>query len=107
LTLNSVKDGGIEISLNLPNKPTDIFHVGEPSYDEWPFGTLYKPYAEKLKNGLVEDLTKTPLLDIAEQLQSNLSSASRFVVPGGGTFFYKDPIFNNNGDVLIEAEYDG
>lgn len=107
LTLNSVKEGGVEISLNLPDKPTDIFHVGKPSWDEWPFDNLWPPYGDKMKSNLVADLTKTPLLDVAKELEKNLASASRFVVPGGGTFFYKDPIFNSNGDVLIEAKYNG
>ena len=106
-TLDSVKEGGLKISLNLPSDPSAVFDVGKPSWGEWPFGNLYPPYANDLKNNLVDALTNTPLLDVATQLQTNLTGASRFVVPGGGVFFYKDPIFSESGDLLIEAKYDG
>ena len=43
----------------------------------------------------------------ADDLKDALSSTGGFVVPGGGTFFYKDPIFSKNRDLLISAEYDG
>lgn len=52
-------------------------------------------------------ITTIPLKQVAKELEAALSSTARFVVPGGGTFFYKDPIFNNNRDVMIEAEYNG
>ncbi|RHZ58240.1 uncharacterized protein CDV56_106126 [Aspergillus thermomutatus] len=106
-TLDSVKEGGLRISLNLPSDPSAMFDVGKPSWGEWPFGVVYPPYGEHLRANLVDALVQIPLLDVATQLQTNLTGASRFVIPGGGTFFYKDPIFSESGDLLIEAKYDG
>ena len=106
ITLNSVKDGGLEISLKLPDNQADLFHIGT-EFDEWPFGDVYPPYGEDLKETLATAIDASPLQQVAEELQTTLSSTARFVIPGGGTFFYKDPIFNNNGDVMIEAQYNG
>ncbi|KAH7240280.1 uncharacterized protein BKA55DRAFT_577254 [Fusarium redolens] len=43
--------------------------------------------------------------DTAKQLSDALNGQGRFVFPGGGTFDIKDPIFSNNGDVLIGLSY--
>ncbi|KZF24923.1 hypothetical protein L228DRAFT_280214 [Xylona heveae TC161] len=106
ITLNSVKEGGLEISLNLPDDPNDLFEIS-PYFDDWPFSNIYPPYGEHLKERMQSAITVAPLWEAARELQTALSSTARFVVPGGGTFFYKNPIFNNNGDVMIEAQYNG
>ena len=42
---------------------------------------------------------------VTTNLQSALQSLARFVLPGGQQFFYKNPLFNNNGDLMVEARY--
>ena len=105
ITLNSVREGGLEIKVNLPTDQSSLFHI-DTFYNPWPWDS-YPPYGEHLKQRLADAISAVPLSSIAEKLQKDLSSTARFVVPGGGTFLYKDPIFNNNGDVLIQSEYDG
>lgn len=106
VTLNSVREGGLEISLNLPDNQNDLFKV-EAYSQQWPFNGLWPPYDEKLHGRMTTAITGIPLREVANDLQRSLANSAKFVVPGGGTFFYKDPIFNKHGDVLIEAEYDG
>ncbi|KAK9437401.1 hypothetical protein VB005_08390 [Metarhizium brunneum] len=38
-------------------------------------------------------------------LQSALLNSARFVISGGRDFYHKNPVFNNNGDLLVEARY--
>lgn len=64
---------------------------------------------EKKQNGLADNLKSalqnSALQSVANELQKNLDSAARFVVPGLGVFKYKDPMFNDNGDLFISVEY--
>ncbi|KAF8243632.1 hypothetical protein K440DRAFT_561107, partial [Wilcoxina mikolae CBS 423.85] len=105
VALNSVHEGGLEISLNLPDNPVNSW-VQPPYEDNWPFN-WHEGEADKLKTYLVDGLNNAPFAQAEEQLQNALRSTARFVVPGGGTFFYKNPIFNDNGDLLIEIGYNG
>jgi hypothetical protein len=41
----------------------------------------------------------------AEGLEAALNGQKRFVLPGGGTFDMKSPIFDNKGDLLIGLSY--
>ncbi|KAE8384517.1 hypothetical protein BDV23DRAFT_176994 [Aspergillus alliaceus] len=43
--------------------------------------------------------------DVEGQQINNLNSSARFVVPGQGTFRYSNPMFNDNGDLLIKVDY--
>lgn len=71
------------------------------------FNTLenVKQQFENLKSDLVNKMKNIPFGEAQDQLQKNLDNAARFVVPGGGTFTYKSPMFNNNGDLMIESSY--
>jgi hypothetical protein len=100
-------EGGMEISLNLPDNPGDIFNTGKPYFDEWPFEVLGDSYGDSVRAWMKKTVSATPLGQVAQDVQTKLATTARFVVPGGGTFFYKDPIFNNNGDVMIESRYNG
>jgi hypothetical protein len=100
-------EGGLEISLNLPSNTGDVFVTPEPYFDEWPFPNLTPSYGKSMRKSMKERVTATPLGQVASEVQASLASTARFVVPGGGTFFYKNPIFNNNGNVMIESRYNG
>ena len=41
------------------------------------------------------------------QRMKTVLSEHRFVFPGNGTFSFSDPMFNNNGDLMVSLAYDG
>lgn len=111
VTLSAVEDGGIQISLGLPSDPTDAFTVQSEILQDYfnvPFSDTHN-ITENQKNMVVTSLTQqlksSSLGDTEAELQKNLNSAARFVVPGGGSLSYKNPMFNDNGDLLVEVSY--
>ncbi|KAI1192296.1 hypothetical protein F5X97DRAFT_329822 [Nemania serpens] len=108
ITINAVDAGGLKIAIDLDE---DNFRVGSDplSYrTDGGFGPT-KSDIEKKQNGLADNLKSalqnSALQSVANELQKNLDSAARFVVPGLGVFKYKDPMFNDNGDLFISVEY--
>lgn len=109
ITINAVGAGGLKIVIDLDE---DNFRVGnDPLYyrgDDGAFGPK-RSDVEKKQNGLADKLKSalknSALQSMADELQKNLDNAARFVVPGLGVFKYKDPMFNNNGDLFISVEY--
>ncbi|KAI0007532.1 hypothetical protein F4779DRAFT_501814 [Xylariaceae sp. FL0662B] len=111
ITLAAVQDGGIEISLNLPSDMTQAFQVkSDPIQSRFDAGfntskDALKDQHSKLQSDLIDHMKNLPLRDVETKLQNDLNSAARFVAPGGGTFTYQNPMFNDNGDLLIEVGY--
>ncbi|KAI1634143.1 hypothetical protein F4809DRAFT_643773 [Biscogniauxia mediterranea] len=63
-----------------------------------------------IANDLARDLksqVSTALESIEYELLHALANANRLCLPAAGTFFMKDPIFNQNGDLLVSLAYDG
>jgi hypothetical protein len=58
-----------------------------------------------MKEAATDAAGKLDFRNVTTNLQSALQSSARFVLPGGQQFFYKNPIFNNNGDLIVEARY--
>jgi urease gamma subunit len=58
-------------------------------------------------NKLVKEfIQKTIVWDgISKSIEKALNGQNKFIFPGGGTFEMKDPIFNNNCDLLIGLSY--
>ncbi|KAE8155241.1 hypothetical protein BDV25DRAFT_125962 [Aspergillus avenaceus] len=107
ITLEAVEDGGLQVSLNLDD---DTFNVrSDPVYYDGNYIGLTRQQVverqEKIVDNLKAYLTKLPLHDAEKQLQANLKSAARFVVPGIGRLHYKNPVFNDHGDLMIEVDY--
>jgi hypothetical protein len=50
-------------------------------------------------------LNTAPLQDTEQKLQSELSSSAHIVVPGQGSFTYKNPVFSKAGDMMLEIDY--
>ncbi|TFK83098.1 hypothetical protein K466DRAFT_666080 [Polyporus arcularius HHB13444] len=44
-------------------------------------------------------------LDLVDDVANAFKNHSQFVFPGGGTFFMKDPAFNDAGDVVVGLTY--
>lgn len=101
-TLEPVGKGGLIISLEIP---TEGFHF-ETHADSWP-GDIHGDEADRIKNVMLKSLSTAPFDEMIEELRTALKNTFRFVLPSSGVFFYKDPIFNDGGDVLLEVRYDG
>ncbi|KAI1349750.1 hypothetical protein F5Y01DRAFT_316421 [Xylaria sp. FL0043] len=111
MTLSAVEDGGLEIDLGLPDDLSKAFKVeaDEPSYSSsnggWGSLDFIKGMVDGLKDKVKNTINNAKFGEKASMLQNDLRSSSRFVVPGGGVFLYKSPVFNNAGDLMIEASY--
>lgn len=60
---------------------------------------------QQVLKDLETHLANLPLKDAVKKLQSALHNSARFVVPGVGSLRYKNPIFNKNGDLMIQVDY--
>ena len=106
ITLESVQEGGLKISLEMPEFTVDSDPFAITADESWGGSAddLEKQY-QGLKDNLQNRMENFPLLDAQKALQEDLANSARFVIPGGGTFRYDKPIFNDNGDLMIEASY--
>ncbi|PYH73601.1 uncharacterized protein BO88DRAFT_449471 [Aspergillus vadensis CBS 113365] len=107
ITMKGEDSGGLRMELDLSD---NVFKVDNDPISF--FGSqigVTKSDVERrqgaLQDNLKEALKNSALQSVEEALQTNLNSTARFVVPGQGTFSYKDPVFNDNGDLLIEVGY--
>ncbi|PWY66691.1 hypothetical protein BO83DRAFT_367079 [Aspergillus eucalypticola CBS 122712] len=104
-------DGGLKFSLNLPTDLTKAFKVtADPlkwNGDTAGFDKLdeVKTIYQNFQDQLVKQFQNTSFGDAEKSLESDLNTSARFVIPGKGSLAYKDPIFKNNGDMMIEADY--
>ncbi|KAF7586254.1 hypothetical protein BBP40_009191 [Aspergillus hancockii] len=108
ITLNAVDDGGLSMTLDLSDKNFQVSsdpleYRMEGGY--WPTKDDVEGQQSTLENTLITNLKNSPLKTTEAQLQNDLNSSARFVVPGQGTFRYSNPMFNDNGDLLIEVDY--
>lgn len=89
-----------------PSEPSKIFHVSSNVSNSR--GSDYKDFEPPKLPGLPPAWEKAVKAIKFERMTVSLTSAlnttSKFVLSGGDELFYKDPIFSNNGDVLVEAE---
>jgi hypothetical protein len=117
ITLQAIENGGgldVKVTNNVPNVDCSFDGDSLSVLDEIP---LLKNFAKDLKDkleaakravlGMVRNHISKFMMaqDTAKQLSDALNGQGRFVFPGGGTFDIKDPIFSNNGDVLIGLSY--
>ncbi|KAI9929452.1 hypothetical protein MW887_000923 [Aspergillus wentii] len=107
ITLVAVDTGGLEVRLDLND---DTFQIGNDKllFDGLEIGITREDVEKRqgeLQDNFKETLRNSSLNEIKDKLQSNLNNAARFVVPGLGTFRYKDPVFNDYGDLLVQVSY--
>ncbi|EAW09128.1 uncharacterized protein ACLA_078770 [Aspergillus clavatus NRRL 1] len=104
-------DGGLKFSLNLPADLTTVFQVAaDPlqfSSSTAGFNTLesVKQKNQGLQDQLVQRFKSASFGDVEKNLEKDLNTSARFVIPGNSSLLYEKPIFNNNGDLMIEANY--
>jgi hypothetical protein len=99
---------GLEISLNLKDGTFNITSevvssdiAGAPAVTEDDVENWSQAVAKNLK----EAFNTAPLQDTEQKLQSEQSSSAHIVVPGQGSFTYKNPAFSNTRDLMIEIDY--
>ncbi|KAL3262135.1 hypothetical protein ABHI18_003063 [Aspergillus niger] len=106
-------NGGLKFSLNLPADLTKVFQVTADPL-QWNGSTsdfddkleAVKAIYQKFQDRLVQQFQNDTSFGEAEKsLESDLNTSARFVIPGKGSLAYENPIFNNNGDLMIEANY--
>ncbi|PGH11685.1 hypothetical protein AJ79_04708 [Helicocarpus griseus UAMH5409] len=103
LTIASVLEGGLEIAV--PEITDDFIQTSTSGKGDAQFWD--EDFSKSAAYTLKSAVSKIPIQDIAQELRTALTKSAKFTVPGGGTFLYKNPIFSNNGDLLIETQYDG
>lgn len=104
--MKSVKEGGLEMKLKVPANPKDLFKINYKPQSVSP-GQMEAPGkgVPDLKSAAEDAITKVNFDKVTTTLQNALKSSARFVMPGSRVFHYKDPIFNENGDLLVEGFY--
>ncbi|KAK0634071.1 hypothetical protein B0T14DRAFT_508336 [Immersiella caudata] len=104
--IESVKDGQ-NMRLRFPT-PDDLFktEITELSSD---FLTDQKrDTVEREAKSFLDQLKNSKDFKSAvANVQAALQNVGAFVVPTGGTFFLRDPLFNDEGDLVLKAAYDG
>lgn len=120
-TLKSVHQGGLQIDLNTPDNFEDWIHVRYLKAPEGSSNTtspeddMYAA-ADEAKWKMIENVEeaakdqlkkiKEKLTPMTTNLRTALGTTSKYVLSGEQTFLYKNPIFGNKGDLLVEATYD-
>ena len=104
-TLTSVRDG----ALGVDTTPTYSVSEGPQTSVDWTgksnVGGTY-PTQGEMRQSMKEYLDRVmEKLDLATDVAEAFETHSQFVFPGGGTFFMKDPQFNEDGDVVVGLTY--
>ncbi|KAF8253325.1 hypothetical protein K440DRAFT_657304 [Wilcoxina mikolae CBS 423.85] len=103
MTLNSVHDGSLEVKVTDP--------VVTPSRDDGGdlLGKLENSIGGNISS-IASDIESNILRGLQtdtwkSQIENALNGQQHFVFPGGGTFDMKNPMFNNEGDLIVELTY--
>ena len=104
-SLTSVRDG----ALGVDTTPTYSVSEGPQTSVDWTgksnVGGTY-PTQGEMRQSMKEYLDRVmEKLDLATDVAEAFETHSQFVFPGGGTFFMKDPQFNEDGDVVVGLTY--
>ncbi|KAI1490629.1 hypothetical protein F5X96DRAFT_669502 [Biscogniauxia mediterranea] len=101
--MTSIEEGGIIFQTR--NKGTADVKIIDV-VDTMKLGDTPDAIAAELADDLKSNVS-TVLDSIEDKLVNALANANRLCLPAAGTFFMKDPIFNQNGDLLVSLAYDG
>ena len=100
----SILNGGLQLQVNLPPLDTDLWNISTDGGENWIATDMdLTANAENFKQWLSGWNIRGP----AAELQSQLNGTAKFVFPGAGSMLYKNTVFNNEHDVLVEAHYNG
>ncbi|KAJ7430439.1 hypothetical protein B0H11DRAFT_942815 [Mycena galericulata] len=67
----------------------------------------YNPFSDQQLAQFVKDRIKDGLSSgtLEQDVKDAFKHQAQFIFPGGGTFFMKDPVFNESGDIVVGLEY--
>lgn len=97
MTLQGVADGGLQINCVADKPVYDISTKYEDGLLRTYETYLAASYAAAIKN----------LSDLEKKLAEDLSGQQKFYYPASGTFFFKDPVINAQGDLICSIGYNG
>ncbi|GKZ26262.1 hypothetical protein AbraIFM66951_004451 [Aspergillus brasiliensis] len=107
ITIKGVEAGGLTMELDLSDDKIKVSN--DPIEFSGDQIAITRSEVESqqgaLQDKLKEALKNSALQSVEKALQTNLQETARFVVPGQGTFSYKNPVFNDKGDLFIEVSY--
>jgi len=102
MTLNTIKAG--ELSVTVACGAPDLQYLTNMSLFDGQQCCI--PLREHHENQVNEALKSgVDMGKIQTELTDALNGQSKFVFPGGGDFFMKNPKFNTTGDLLIDLSY--
>jgi hypothetical protein len=100
----SILNGGLQLQVTLPPLDKDLWNITTDGGEDWyAIGLDLSDVAGDFSTWLSDWNIRGP----ANELQNQLNGTAKFVFPGAGSMLYKNPVFNNEHDVLVEAHYNG
>ncbi|KEY75552.1 hypothetical protein BA78_0796 [Aspergillus fumigatus] len=104
IDMTSIEEGGIVFHPK-ENNNEDV-KVAYKEYGDMKMGSTAQDLAESIADDVKQNMTAA-LESVSETLSQAMANANRLCLPAAGTFFMKDPVFNEGGDLLVKLEYDG
>ena len=109
----SLDNGGLNITVTMPidkdEKKNPIPNPKcEATYENSSWGVQTCPTwmaADIEKRFMPGGKTPDVITALIAPLKKKLSGQNRWIFPGNGTFIMKNPMFNENGDLLVEIAY--
>ncbi|KAL1857655.1 hypothetical protein VTK73DRAFT_7984 [Phialemonium thermophilum] len=104
VSLASVKDGDIDVKI-IQDQPTV---TGKADYGTSLLSWLFSNSEREKETGnkireAIEGKLKS--LGLEHQLTAGINAQKHFIVPGAGSFSFDNPVFNKEGDLLIELHW--
>ncbi|KAH8908608.1 hypothetical protein BR93DRAFT_976753 [Coniochaeta sp. PMI_546] len=100
----SILNGGLQLQVTLPPQDKDLWNISTDGGENWiATGMNLSGNADHFASWLAGWNIRGP----ANELQNQLNGTAKFVFPGAGTMLYKNPVFNNEHDIMVEAHYNG
>ncbi|EAL86528.2 hypothetical protein AFUA_3G02430 [Aspergillus fumigatus Af293] len=104
IDMTSIEEGGIVFHPK-ENNNEDV-KVAYKEYGDMKMESTAQDLAESIADDVKQNMTAA-LESVSETLSQAMANANRLCLPAAGTFFMKDPVFNEGGDLLVKLEYDG
>lgn len=101
-TLASILDGKLSVEISTPPGWVKTNSTGSNSFGF--SGTNMNRFADEIEKKYFDTAR---IAQIVETLNQRLQRDFAFVLPGGGNFLMKNPIFNGNADLLVDLTYNG
>ncbi|KAK0649720.1 hypothetical protein B0T16DRAFT_457106 [Cercophora newfieldiana] len=102
INLNSVLDGKLSAAIAMPAGWVTTTSDGSNSFGF--SGTNMDHFADELEHRYFDESVITTSVN---NINDKLQKGSAFVLPGGGNFLMKNPVFNGEFDLLVELTYNG